>query len=99
MNRQFTPRIKKWRIHKSSKLITIFVERNQKPLYFSFEMYKNKKQTMTKLETSTKVSGFIGKYTYDEVAKKLDMTRTTLYARLLKHNWKMGEIELVKKLN
>lgn len=54
---------------------------------------------MTKLETSTKVSGFIGKYTYDEVAKKLDMTRTTLYARLLKHNWKMGEIELVKKLN
>ena len=62
-------------------------------------MYKNKKQTMTKLETSTKVSGFIGKYTYDEVAKKLDMTRSTLYARLLKHNWKMGEIELVKKLN
>ena len=54
---------------------------------------------MTKLEASTRVAGFIGKYTYDEIAKKLDITRATLYSRLLKHNWKMGEIELVKKLN
>ena len=54
---------------------------------------------MTKSEASTKVSGFIGKYTYDDIAKKLDMTRTTLYSRLLKHNWKLGEIELIKKLN
>ncbi len=54
---------------------------------------------MTKLEASTKVSGFIGKYTYDEIAKKLDMTRSTLYSRLVKHNWKLGEIELVKKLS
>lgn len=54
---------------------------------------------MNKLAVTAKVSGFIGKYTYDEIATKLGITRTTLYTRLVKHNWKLGEIELVKKLN
>lgn len=54
---------------------------------------------MTKIEASAKVSGYIGKYTYEEISEKLGVTRATLYARLLKHNWKLGELELVKKLN
>lgn len=53
---------------------------------------------MTKLEATAKVSGFMGKYTDDEIAKKLGITRPTLYARLLKHNWKLGELQLVIQL-
>lgn len=54
---------------------------------------------MTKIEATAKVSGFRGKYTDDELAIKLGITRPTLYARLLKHNWKLGEMQLVKNLN
>lgn len=54
---------------------------------------------MTKIEATAKVSGFRGKYTDDELATKLGITRPTLYARLLKHNWKLGEMQLVKNLN
>ena len=53
---------------------------------------------MTKLEATAKVSGFRGKYTDDELSAKLGITRPTLYARLLKHNWKLGEIQLILSL-
>lgn len=54
---------------------------------------------MTKIEATAKISGFRGKYTDDELASKLGITRPTLYVRLLKHNWKLGEMQLVEKLN
>ncbi len=54
---------------------------------------------MTKIEATAKVSGFRGKYTDEELASKLGITRPTLYARLLKHNWKLGELQLILSLN
>lgn len=54
---------------------------------------------MTKLEASYKVSGFRGKYTDEQLSNKLGISRPTLYARLLKHNWKLGEIQLIILLN
>lgn len=53
---------------------------------------------MTKLEATAKVSGFRGKYTDEELASKLGITRPTLYARLLKNNWKLGELQLILSL-
>ena len=37
-------------------------------------------------------------FTFDSMAKYLDMTKPTLYTRLAKHNWKRGEISLIMKL-
>jgi len=54
---------------------------------------------MTRLEATTKVSGFRGKYTDEEIAKKIGITKPTLYARLLKHNWKLSEVHLIKTFN
>lgn len=54
---------------------------------------------MTKSEATAKVSGFRGKYTDEELATKLGISRPTLYVRLAKNNWKLGEIQLVLKLN
>lgn len=56
-------------------------------------------KNITKIEASAKVSGYRGKYTDDELAKKLGITRPTLYVRLLKHNWKLGELQLVISLD
>lgn len=54
---------------------------------------------MTKIEATAKVSGFRGKYTDEELSLRLGISRPTLYARLLKNNWKLGEMQLIISLN
>lgn len=54
---------------------------------------------MTKLEASAKISGFRGKYTDEEICKKIGISKPTLYARLSKHNWKVSELYLIKNFD
>lgn len=53
---------------------------------------------MTKTQATAIVSGFLSKYTKEEMSVKLDITRVTLNTRLKQHNWKKGEISLIEKL-
>lgn len=54
---------------------------------------------MTKLEATVKVNRLLISYNHDDFAKKLGISKPTLYARLAKHNWKLGELSLIEKLN
>lgn len=53
---------------------------------------------MTNLETTTKVHSLLIKFKHDELAKKIGITKPTLYARLFNHNWKLGEKSLIEKM-
>lgn len=53
---------------------------------------------MTKLEATSKAQRLRLSFTDDEVAKKIGITKPTLYARISKHNWKVSEIFLLEKL-
>lgn len=53
---------------------------------------------MTKLEATSKAQRLRLSFTDDEVAKKLGISKPTLYARISKHNWKVSEIFLLEKL-
>ena len=57
-----------------------------------------KRNKMTKEQATLKVQGFRGNYTDEEIAGKLGISKPTLYTRLKQHNWKKGEIELIKIL-
>lgn len=52
---------------------------------------------MTNLESTYKAKTLLLKYTIDELAKKLGISKPTLYKRLLEHNWKLGEIALLER--
>lgn len=53
---------------------------------------------MNQTEATAIVSGFIGKFTKEELSVKLGMSRCTLDARLKKNNWKKGDFALIEKL-
>lgn len=53
---------------------------------------------MTRLEATTKARMLLIDNTIDELAKKIGITKPTLYTRLSEHNWKIGEIALLKQL-
>ena len=53
---------------------------------------------MTKEESTLKVQGLKGNIPDDQLAEKIGISKPTLYTRLVKSNWKKGEIELIKKL-
>ncbi len=54
---------------------------------------------MTKSEATTLAKTLLVSYTVDELSKKLDISKPTLYKRFAENNWKLGEIELLKKIN
>lgn len=53
---------------------------------------------MTKLEATTKVKMLLNINKVDDLAKKVGVSKPTLYTRLSEHNWKLGEIALIEKL-
>lgn len=53
---------------------------------------------MTKAQATEKARLLQINYTIGELAKKLGITRPTLYVRLAEGNWKLGEIALLEKL-
>ncbi len=52
----------------------------------------------TKLEATVKANKLLISCSHDNLAAKLGITKPTLYARLAKHNWKLGELSLIEKL-
>lgn len=53
---------------------------------------------MTNIEATNKAHILLINMTYDELALKLGITKPTLYVRLVKHNWKLGEIVLLERM-
>lgn len=53
---------------------------------------------MTKLEATSKAQRLRLSYTDDELAKKIGISKPTLYVRIAQHNWKVAEIFLIEKL-
>lgn len=53
---------------------------------------------MTKSEATFKAKLMLIKYSVDELAKKIGISKPTLYTRLSENNWKLGEISLLEKL-
>jgi len=53
---------------------------------------------MTKLEATVKVNKLRICYTDAELAKKIGISKPTLYARLSNHKWKTAEIFLIDSL-
>ena len=53
---------------------------------------------MNQKEATLKVQGLKGNQTDDQLAEKIGISKPTLYTRLVKSNWKKGEIELIKNL-
>lgn len=53
---------------------------------------------ITRLEATQKVQKMLLNTTYEEMAKKIGITKPTLYVRLADHNWKLGELSLIEKL-
>lgn len=53
---------------------------------------------MTKLEATSKTQRLRLSYTDDELAKKIGISKPTLYVRIAQHNWKVSEIFLIEKL-
>lgn len=54
----------------------------------------NKEQAQSTL----KILGLKGNIPDDQLAEKIGISKPTLYTRLVKSNWKKGEIELIKNL-
>ena len=53
---------------------------------------------MTKQEATFKARLMLIEYSVDTLAKKLGITKPTLYTRLSENNWKLGEIALLERL-
>lgn len=49
-------------------------------------------------KTTTKVKLLLQSNTYEEIAEKIGISRTTLYKRLQCNDWKVSEIFLISKL-
>lgn len=54
--------------------------------------------TMNQQQATLKVQGLKGNIPDDQLAEKIGISKPTLYTRLVKSNWKKGEIELIKQL-
>ena len=53
---------------------------------------------MNKTEATFKANLLLIGLTVEQLAKKLGITKPTLYTRLSKSNWKLGEIALLERL-
>lgn len=53
---------------------------------------------MTKLETTQKVQKIRFKYSDEDTAVKIGMSRNTMYKRLKSHNWKITEISHIESI-
>lgn len=53
---------------------------------------------MTKTEATFKAKLILTNCSVDDLAKKLGISKPTLYTRLSENNWKLGEIALLEKL-
>lgn len=53
---------------------------------------------MNQKEATLKVQGLKGNIPDDKLAEKIGISKPTLYTRLVKSNWKKGEIELIKNM-
>jgi hypothetical protein len=53
---------------------------------------------MTKEQATFKARLMLIDYNIDLLAKKLGITKPTLYTRLSENNWKLGEIALLERL-
>ena len=49
-------------------------------------------------KTTTKIKLILQTNTYEEVAEKIGISRTTLYKRLQCNDWKVSEISHIEKL-
>jgi predicted DNA-binding protein (UPF0251 family) len=54
---------------------------------------------MTKIEATAKAQRLRLSYNDEELAKKIGISKPTLYTRLTKHNWKLSELHLIGVLN
>ena len=52
---------------------------------------------MTKQQATFKAHLLLQNRSYEDLAKILDISKPTLYTRLVKNNWKAGEIALLEK--
>ncbi len=53
---------------------------------------------MNKTEATLLANALLNHITVDDLAKKIGITKPTLYVRLRDKNWKLGEIALLEKL-
>mgnify|MGYP000898624055 CR=1 FL=1 len=53
---------------------------------------------MTQQQATLKVQGIKGNIPDDQLADRIGISKPTLYTRLVKSNWKKGEIELIKNM-
>jgi transcriptional regulator with PAS, ATPase and Fis domain len=53
---------------------------------------------MTKQEATFRAQLMLANQTYDSVAKFLGISKPTLYTRLVKKNWKIGEMALLERV-
>lgn len=54
---------------------------------------------MTKFEATSKIQRLRqANITDDELAKKIGISKPTLYARITNHNWKVAELFLIENL-
>jgi len=53
---------------------------------------------MKKEEATFKANLLLINLSMDELAKKIGITKPTLYTRLRENNWKLGEIALLERL-
>lgn len=53
---------------------------------------------INKLEATAKIGRVRTSYTDEELALKLGITKPTLYTRLVKSNWKKGELSLIESI-
>lgn len=53
---------------------------------------------MTRLEATTKAKLLLIDNTIEVLSAKLGISKPTLYTRLSEHNWKLGEIALLKQM-
>ena len=70
----------------------------KKAVFLCKNSLKNLTKNMTKEEATLKVKGLKGNITDEQLSKKIGISQPTFYTRLLKSNWKKGEIELIKNL-
>lgn len=53
---------------------------------------------MTKTEITSKIQRLRLSFTDDEVAKRIGISKPTLYVRIKRCNWKTSEVYLIEKL-
>lgn len=53
---------------------------------------------MTQKEATLKVKALKGNVSDELLSDKIGISKPTLYTRLVKDNWKKGEIEIIKNL-